>query len=186
MKLTELFPIDITKEISEAFDRVLKYKSIGNKTEGDTKFFLYEIENTKPLIKIQVKIKKIAGKIIGELSFFTDEHGFEQLNISSSGKALSVIATVANLAEKFIPQLDIIFFTCKLIVPNDNSEEKWARAEKEVKTKSRIYSKLSHQLATKNHLNYQSFTAKGDSGFVLSKDVEIKPADIVKYYGDWG
>lgn len=186
MKISELLSIDITKEIYEAFDRVLTYKSIAHKIQNNTNFFLYEIENTKPLIKIQVKIKKIAEKMIGELSFFTDEFGFEQLNISSSGKALSIIATVADLAEKFIPQLDIIFFTCKLIVPDDKSDEKWAKAEKEVKTKSRIYSKLSRQLAIKNNLNYQSFTAKGDSGFILSKEVEILPTDIVKYYSDWG
>lgn len=185
MKIQKIFPYDITHEILEAFDRVMSYNSLGSYVKNNTKFFVYEIADTEPSIKIQVKIKKNAGKTIGELSFFTDEFGFEQLNISSSGKAMSIIATVADLASKFVPQLDIIFFTCKLIVPTDDSEDSWKKAQKEVKSKSVIYSRLSKKLATENSLNFQSFTVKEDHGFVLSKDEPIDPKDIVKYYGEW-
>jgi hypothetical protein len=174
MKLNEV--VDITNEITEAFDRILNYKSIGKFIEKDTRFFIYEIEDTDPIIKIQIKIKNIDNKFIGELSFFTDEFGFEQLNISSSGKALSIIATIIDLAQKFISQLDIIFFTCKIILDN----------EKEIKSKSRIYSKLSKQIAQKNNLNYQSFKVKDDYGFVLSKDEELSSQQIIKYYNEWG
>lgn len=166
----------------EAFDRVLPYKSLGSFIKQDAKFFIYAIEDTNPLIKIQVKIKKISDKMIGELSFFTDEFGFDQLNISSSGKAISIIATVADLGKKFIPQLDIIFFTAKLLVSDDTENLK---AEKEVKSKSFIYGRITARVAKENNLNYQKFSINDDTGFLLTKDSEIEKADIIQYYNEW-
>jgi len=185
MKLTDIKPLDITQEFMEAFDRIMEYKSLGSFQDKDSKIFIYSITNTEPLIKIQIKIKKIASRVIGELSFFTEELGFEQLNISSSGKAISIIATVADLGKKFIPQLDILFCTCKLIVPIDDTEENWKKAKKEVKSKSFIYGKLAARFTKENDLSYQSFFAKVDYGYVLIKSGEISKSDIIKYYGEW-
>jgi hypothetical protein len=185
VKLEEIKPIDITKEIMESFDRVLPYTSDGDFISGGAKIFVYSIEGIEPVIKILVKTKIIQNLKIGELSFFTNERDFELLNVFSSGIALSIIATVIDLGKKFIPQLDVIFFTSKILVQDDEAPDDYKKASKEVKTKSRLYSRLAKRVAEENNLTYQSFTFKEDSGFVLTKEQEITKADITAYYDEW-
>jgi hypothetical protein len=184
MKLNEIKPIDISQEITEAFDTVLPYKLTDKINHNGALIVIYSIDSD-PIIKVQIKAKQIKGLLVGEVSFFTDEHEFEMLNTSSSGQALSIIATVIDVCKKYINQLDILFFTAKLLVPEDNSEEATNKSLKEEKSKSRLYGRLAKKMATQYNLTFQSFTAKGDSGFVLSKDKQLTSTEIINYFGKW-
>lgn len=169
MKVHELFVSEEAQlELRESLDRILPYKLI--KTEEQEvigKWFRIECE---PVVEVAIQSLIFKHERIGEVSFYTDEKKFKAVNVFTSGKVGSIIATVIDICEKE-EDVETWFFSAKF---NE------ANSQKEFDKRTSLYMRVSQRYARKKNMFFKTFTTQGDRVYIVS-NYQITEPKILNY-----
>jgi hypothetical protein len=175
MQLNDILPdiscsidgIDYTTEIMEVFDQTLPYKLTNKQKTSNSIVFIYTINNTDPVIYVQIKVVQYNNQLVGEVSFFTKETSFE---LTGASNEFSIIGTVIHICE-LLPAVKIWYFSAKFGNDSDAIINQ---------KRTKIYSIIAKKLAVKRSLNYKSINIAGDTIYILS-DNTINNNQIIHF-----
>lgn len=174
MKVSEIFFSDREqREIFESLNKVLSYHLIDTETFNEIRAKQYEID-IDPIIKVIVQTMPFEDRMIGEVSFFSDNGYFKLLNAFSATRALSIIATIIDICEQ---EKDITVWTFTSKPGNGVSPEEAAR-------KAKFYERVALKYAKDHSLFMVKFEKDAGHFFVLSKE-KIEKDQIIRYIEIW-